>query len=78
MFIFPPFVFRPPSLPPKPTKKRKIGKTGPLVGQPKLFGGSIEEFCEVCVAREYIQYMSNIYFIQFKTRPWTITSKSYW
>ncbi|XP_013412995.1 SLIT-ROBO Rho GTPase-activating protein 1 isoform X3 [Lingula anatina] len=36
---------RPPSLPPKP-RKRRIGKA-PTVGQPKLFGGSIEEYAEV-------------------------------
>ncbi|XP_050413172.1 SLIT-ROBO Rho GTPase-activating protein 1 isoform X1 [Patella vulgata] len=35
---------RPPSLPPKPVKRR-IGRT-PNVGQPKLFGGSLEEFVE--------------------------------
>ncbi|XP_041347523.1 SLIT-ROBO Rho GTPase-activating protein 1-like isoform X3 [Gigantopelta aegis] len=35
---------RPPSLPPKP-KKRRIGRTPP-VGQPKLFGGSLEEYIE--------------------------------
>ncbi|KAJ8302227.1 hypothetical protein KUTeg_021214 [Tegillarca granosa] len=35
---------RPPSLPPKP-KKRRIGRS-PLVGQPKLFGGSLEEYIE--------------------------------
>ncbi|XP_056000092.1 SLIT-ROBO Rho GTPase-activating protein 1-like isoform X8 [Ostrea edulis] len=35
---------RPPSLPPKP-KKRRIGRSQ-LVGQPKLFGGSLEEYCD--------------------------------
>nr|XP_011416165.2 SLIT-ROBO Rho GTPase-activating protein 1 isoform X6 [Crassostrea gigas] len=35
---------RPPSLPPKP-KKRRIGRSQ-IVGQPKLFGGSLEEYCE--------------------------------
>ncbi|XP_048257474.1 SLIT-ROBO Rho GTPase-activating protein 1-like isoform X4 [Haliotis rufescens] len=37
-------VTRPPALPPKP-QKRRIGRTPP-VGQPKLFGGSLEEYCE--------------------------------
>ena len=37
---------RPPSVPPKPARKRKIGRA-PLVGQPKLFGGSLEEYVEV-------------------------------
>ena len=37
---------RPPSLPPKP-KKRRIGGRAPMAGQPKLFGGSIEEYIEV-------------------------------
>ena len=37
--------FRPPAPPPKP-KKRRIGRTPP-VGQPKLFGGSLEEYIEV-------------------------------
>lgn len=36
--------FRPPSLPPKP-KKRRIGHN-PQVGQPKLFGGNLEEYIE--------------------------------
>lgn len=36
---------RPPSLPPKP-KKRRIGRSQ-MVGQPKLFGGSLEEYIEV-------------------------------
>ncbi|ELU00651.1 hypothetical protein CAPTEDRAFT_225880 [Capitella teleta] len=36
---------RPPSLPPKPKKRRALGKAR-LVGQPKLFGGSIEEYVE--------------------------------
>ncbi|XP_052282439.1 SLIT-ROBO Rho GTPase-activating protein 1-like isoform X2 [Dreissena polymorpha] len=35
---------RPPSLPPKP-KKRRIGRN-PQVGQPKLFGGNLEEYIE--------------------------------
>ncbi|XP_035828526.1 SLIT-ROBO Rho GTPase-activating protein 1 [Aplysia californica] len=35
---------RPPAPPPKP-KKRRIGHT-PRVGQPKLFGGSLEEYIE--------------------------------
>ncbi|XP_076448200.1 SLIT-ROBO Rho GTPase-activating protein 1-like isoform X3 [Babylonia areolata] len=35
---------RPPAPPPKP-KKRRIGRTPP-VGQPKLFGGSLEEYIE--------------------------------
>ncbi|XP_071121830.1 SLIT-ROBO Rho GTPase-activating protein 3-like isoform X3 [Mytilus edulis] len=35
---------RPPSLPPKP-KKRRIGRSQ-MVGQPKLFGGSLEEYIE--------------------------------
>ncbi|RUS79935.1 hypothetical protein EGW08_012279, partial [Elysia chlorotica] len=35
---------RPPAPPPKP-KKRRIGHH-PLVGQPKLFGGSLEEYLE--------------------------------
>ncbi|XP_025107166.1 SLIT-ROBO Rho GTPase-activating protein 3-like isoform X1 [Pomacea canaliculata] len=35
---------RAPALPPKP-KKRRIGRTPP-VGQPKLFGGSLEEYIE--------------------------------
>ncbi|ESO99728.1 hypothetical protein LOTGIDRAFT_141691, partial [Lottia gigantea] len=34
----------PPSLPPKPIKRR-LGRT-PNVGQPKLFGGSLEEYIE--------------------------------
>ena len=38
---------RPPSLPPKP-KKRRIGRSQ-MVGQPKLFGGSLEEYVEVSV-----------------------------
>ena len=37
--------YRPPSLPPKP-KKRRIGRN-PQVGQPKLFGGNLEEYIEV-------------------------------
>ncbi|XP_064605017.1 SLIT-ROBO Rho GTPase-activating protein 3-like isoform X2 [Liolophura sinensis] len=36
---------RPPSLPPNKPKKRRIGRA-PLVGQPKLFGGSLEEYLE--------------------------------
>ena len=36
---------RPPSLPPKP-KKRRIGRN-PVIGQPKLFGGNLEEYIEV-------------------------------
>ncbi|XP_060578641.1 SLIT-ROBO Rho GTPase-activating protein 1-like [Ruditapes philippinarum] len=35
---------RPPSLPPKP-KKRRIGRN-PQIGQPKLFGGNLEEYIE--------------------------------
>ncbi|WAR26158.1 SRGP3-like protein [Mya arenaria] len=35
---------RPPSLPPKP-KKRRIGRN-PQVGQPKLFGGNLDEYIE--------------------------------
>ncbi|KAL3852225.1 hypothetical protein ACJMK2_015896 [Sinanodonta woodiana] len=35
---------RPPSLPPKP-KKRRIGRN-PVIGQPKLFGGNLEEYIE--------------------------------
>lgn len=40
-------VGRPPSLPPKPTKQRRIGKA-PIVGRPKVFGCSLEEYVEVC------------------------------
>ncbi|CAH1784128.1 unnamed protein product [Owenia fusiformis] len=36
---------RPPSLPPKPKKQRRLGKTT-IKGQPKLFGGSITEYTE--------------------------------
>lgn len=39
-------MFRPPSLPPKPKATRRLGKI-PKEGQPKLFGGSIEEYVEV-------------------------------
>lgn len=42
--------FRPPSLPPKP-KKRRIGRN-PQVGQPKLFGGNLEEYIEVILHLE--------------------------
>ena len=38
---------RPPSLPPKP-KKRRIGRN-PVIGQPKLFGGNLEEYIEVYI-----------------------------
>ena len=38
------YVHRPPQLPPKP-RKRRIGRTPP-VGQPKLFGGSLEEYID--------------------------------
>lgn len=37
---------RPPSLPPKPIKARVVGKM-PLVGQPKVFGCSLEEYIQV-------------------------------
>ncbi|XP_067937833.1 SLIT-ROBO Rho GTPase-activating protein 1-like isoform X2 [Watersipora subatra] len=36
---------RPPSLPPKPNKQRRIGKS-PIVGRPKVFGCNLEEYVE--------------------------------
>ena len=36
---------RPPSLPPKPSKQRRVGKA-PIVGRPKVFNCNLEEYVE--------------------------------
>lgn len=48
---------RPPSLPPKPNKQRRIGKS-PIVGRPKVFGCNLEEYVEVCryLYRLYLKF----------------------
>lgn len=52
---------RPPSLPPKP-KKRRLGRT-PTDQQPKLFGGSLDEYVEVLEVNHCCQI--NLYCILF-------------
>ena len=47
---------------PLKSKRRKALGRAPAIGRPRLFGGIIEEYVEVCDARNFICTKLNIHF----------------